>query len=181
MCPLHLEYFAKGLHLHRILKINHVFTAYIKRIILFSGIVLSSFAVSAEETETVATTTTEETHTDAHKADEKFNPTPMILHHVADSHEWHIVGGLTIPLPCIVIHDGLNVFLSNKMPAAHHGETAEVAGNQHVTDTIVTTGTVKGFNSTPSTNDTIVVYENELNGRTVQQAIRDKMKNAAQK
>lgn len=102
MCPLHLEYFAKGLHLHRILKINHVFTAYIKRIILFSGIVLSSFAVSAEETETVATTTTEETHTEAHKADEKFNPTPMILHHVADSHEWDILEMAHIGLPCIL-------------------------------------------------------------------------------
>lgn len=102
MCLLHLEYFAKGLHLHRILKINHVFTAYIKRIILFSGIVLSSFAVSAEETETIAATTAEETHTEAPKADEKFNPTPMILHHIADSHEWDILEMTTIGLPCIL-------------------------------------------------------------------------------
>jgi len=51
----------------------------------------------------------------------------------------------------------------------------------YVTDTIVTTGTVKGFAPEQATPDTIVVYENELNGRTVQQAIRDKMKIAAHK
>ena len=48
-----------------------------------------------------------------------------------------------------------------------------------ITDTIVSDGTVKGFASEHP--DTIVVYENELHGRTVQQAIRDKMKNAAHK
>ncbi|MBK8345022.1 MAG: F0F1 ATP synthase subunit A [Bacteroidetes bacterium] len=67
----------------------------------------------------------------------EYDAKEFAMHHVADSHEWHIVGGLTIPLPCIVIHDGLNVFLSNKMPAAHHGEATEVAEDEHVTDTIV--------------------------------------------
>jgi F-type H+-transporting ATPase subunit a len=57
----------------------------------------------------------------------KYDAKEFAMHHVADAHEWHIVGGLTIPLPCIVIHDGLHVFMSNKMPSAHHGaETAEV-------------------------------------------------------
>lgn len=55
----------------------------------------------------------------------KYDAKEFAMHHVADAHEWHIVGGLTIPLPCIVIHDGLNVFLSSKMPSAHHGEVTE--------------------------------------------------------
>jgi len=58
----------------------------------------------------------------------KYDAKAFAMHHVADAHEWHIVGGLTIPLPCIVIHDGLHVFLSSKMPSAHHGTAeAEVA------------------------------------------------------
>lgn len=58
------------------------------------------------------------------------------MHHVADSHEWHIVKGFSIPLPCILIHDGLHVFLSNKMPEAHHGaSTGDVDAMQPITDT----------------------------------------------
>ncbi len=41
------------------------------------------------------------------------------MHHVADSHEWHIVKGFSIPLPCILIHDGLHVFMSNKIHEMH--------------------------------------------------------------
>ncbi|MGB4832373.1 MAG: F0F1 ATP synthase subunit A [Chitinophagales bacterium] len=68
----------------------------------------------------------------------KYDAKEFAMHHVADAHEWHIVGGLTIPLPCIVIHDGLHVFLSNKMPSAHHGEAAEATEEAHeaVTDNI---------------------------------------------
>lgn len=58
------------------------------------------------------------------------------MHHVGDSHEWHIVGGFTIPLPCIVIHDGLHVFLSNKMPEAHHAESTPAVDEHQVIENI---------------------------------------------
>ncbi len=62
----------------------------------------------------------------------KYDAKEFAMHHVADAHEWHIVGELTIPLPCIVIHDGLHVFLSNKMPAAHHGAAEAEVVETHV-------------------------------------------------
>lgn len=61
----------------------------------------------------------------------EYDAKEFAMHHVADAHEWHIVGGLTIPLPCIVIHDGLHVFMSSKMPAAHHGAEVDPAHAEH--------------------------------------------------
>jgi F-type H+-transporting ATPase subunit a len=57
---------------------------------------------------------------------EEYNPKDFALHHIADANEWHLVGDVVIPLPVIVYHkeDGLSVFMSNKLPEAHH-ETAE--------------------------------------------------------
>lgn len=65
-----------------------------------------------------------------------YDPKEFAMHHVADSHEWHIVGNVSIPLPCIVIHNGLNVFMSSSMPEAHHGAEA---------DSTVQHETYKGF------------------------------------
>lgn len=46
---------------------------------------------------------------------EKFNAGEMIMHHVADAHEWHIAGHLHIPLPIILWTDkGLEMFSSNR-------------------------------------------------------------------
>ncbi len=60
--------------------------------------------------------------------DETFDPTPMIMHHVMDSHEWHLwdvedetgeVKEVTIPLPIILYHAGnLEFFMSS---AFDHG------------------------------------------------------------
>ena len=53
-----------------------------------------------------------------------------IFGHVGDAYEWHItkVGGtdISIPLPCIVIDDGLHVFSSESM--AEHGYTLNEDG-----------------------------------------------------
>lgn len=57
----------------------------------------------------------------------EYDAKEFAMHHVADAHEWHIVGKLSIPLPCIVIHDGLHVFMSSQMPEAHHGAAPEAA------------------------------------------------------
>jgi len=45
---------------------------------------------------------------------ESFKAGPMIVHHIADAHSIHIVGHLSIPLPCIVhSHYGWDVFMSS--------------------------------------------------------------------
>ncbi len=53
-----------------------------------------------------------------------------ILGHIGDSYEWHIatVKGkeIAIPLPCIVVDDGLHIFMSNRM--AEHGYTLNSDG-----------------------------------------------------
>lgn len=51
-----------------------------------------------------------------------FNINEMIFHHIQDSNEFHIVGDLAIPLPCILYNkqEGkLSTFMSNKFQHGH--------------------------------------------------------------
>lgn len=69
--------------------------------------------------------------------DDEFDATEMIMHHIADSHDWHIVSfhtfsgkkiQITLPLPVILWHGGkFSVFLSSKF---HHGESVVSVGNE---------------------------------------------------
>ncbi len=59
-----------------------------------------------------------------HADKEKFNAGEMILEHIGDAHEWHILTlgdhHVTVPLPVILLNDGkLDVFMSGGF---HHGE-----------------------------------------------------------
>ena len=60
-------------------------------------------------------------------ADKKFEPGKMIMHHITDSHEWHILDWkgkhISIPLPIIIFHEekGLDIFMSSKF---HHGTSS---------------------------------------------------------
>lgn len=58
----------------------------------------------------------------------------MILHHIADSHEWHFFGNVSIPLPVILLTDnGLVTFLSNKFGHNDHGtEIIDASGTKLV-------------------------------------------------
>ena len=63
----------------------------------------------------------------------KYNPVPVIMHHIADAHDWHFWGegekSVTLPLPVILWDNGLKVFISSKF---HHNEhVAEVDGNYY--------------------------------------------------
>ncbi|MBO6211599.1 F-type H+-transporting ATPase subunit a [Algoriella xinjiangensis] len=64
-----------------------------------------------------------------------FNPVPVIMHHIADAHDWHLWGegekSVTIPLPVIFWdNNGLNVFMSSKF---HHNEAVvESNGNYYI-------------------------------------------------
>jgi F-type H+-transporting ATPase subunit a len=58
--------------------------------------------------------------------EEEFNPGTMIVDHVIDAHEWHIMNightHVSVPLPVILYHRGeLHVFMSSKF---HHGQSA---------------------------------------------------------
>lgn len=64
--------------------------------------------------------------------DEGFNSVDMIMHHIADSHEWHLWGegesSFTIPLPVILYTNGhLDVFMSSKF---HHGHSNVTKGDR---------------------------------------------------
>ncbi len=64
---------------------------------------------------------------DSGSKNEKFNPGEMIMHHIIDSHEWHILDwkehSISIPLPIIIFHEGkgLKSFMSSKF---NHGKTS---------------------------------------------------------
>ena len=94
-------------------------------------------AVSHDASATnVAPHTTEAAHTEAAHGTEagaseghdgKFNPLEMIMHHISNSNEFHIVGehekSISVPLPCILWSrlDGFTTFMSSKL---HHGSVA---------------------------------------------------------
>ncbi len=65
---------------------------------------------------------------DEKQKEEKFNPVETIMHHIADSHEWHFMGegenSITLPLPVILIAEkGLVAFMSSEF---HHDEVGKV-------------------------------------------------------
>lgn len=67
----------------------------------------------------------------------KFNAGEMIVHHISDAHSIHVVGNLTIPLPCIVKTDkGIDVFMSSVFMDEHHefskAYTSPSTGNTYV-------------------------------------------------
>jgi F-type H+-transporting ATPase subunit a len=70
-------------------------------------------------------------------AEEKFNAGKMILEHVADAHDWHIAGHLSIPLPVIVYASGFgfDVFSSSRFEHGHatvHSKQNYRLNNQHI-------------------------------------------------
>lgn len=51
----------------------------------------------------------------SHEEENTFKPGEMIMHHIADAHQIHIVGSIYIPLPVILWHDGhLDVFSASR-------------------------------------------------------------------
>lgn len=81
-------------------------------LLFFTGGISYSFASEATQT--------------ADKKEGAFNAGKMIIEHIVDAHEWHIMEigehAITIPLPVILWSDGkLSFFMSSEF---HHGETA---------------------------------------------------------
>jgi len=79
-----------------------------KSVLLVFALFMSAFAFSAEHPAE---------HKESLKQIEKqdhFNMEHMILHHIGNAHEFHIVKETAVPLPIILIDNGLKVFSSNK-------------------------------------------------------------------
>ncbi|MFM1876079.1 MAG: hypothetical protein RL266_1816 [Bacteroidota bacterium] len=108
-------------------------------IFLTSGSLLASEDSDAHTPDSLAVVDAQDLHEagaehaadDAHEA---FNAGDMIMHHVTDAHDIHLmdIGGhaISIPLPIILLssEDGISVFLSS---AFHHGHAAK---NRYILD-----------------------------------------------
>ncbi|RDC57258.1 ATP synthase F0 subunit A [Pedobacter chinensis] len=112
---------------------NQVFVSKVKKVIVvftlliaFLSIKIDTFAqvdsavvpvdsVVAESAEAVSGQ-----HGAVEHGKEKFEPTKVIMEHIADSHMWHLWGHTSLPLPVILYtNGGLEIFSSAHF---HHGE-----------------------------------------------------------
>ena len=63
---------------------------------------------------------------------EKFSAGDMIMHHITDTHEWHVLdwksNPVSIPLPIILLDDGLHIFMSSKF---NHGKSIIERGGKY--------------------------------------------------
>ncbi|MFB2120525.1 F0F1 ATP synthase subunit A [Parapedobacter sp. 2B3] len=84
-------------------------------IAIFAVLTTFSVAQTADSTTTAAASVGHETH-----GEEAFKPTEVIMEHIGDSHDWHLWGHTSLPLPVILYTDkGFEFFLSSQF---HHGE-----------------------------------------------------------
>ena len=58
----------------------------------------------------------------ANSGEKEFNAVEMIMHHIADAHEFHVVGDVTVALPVILYTDkGIVTFMSSEFHHDDHG------------------------------------------------------------
>ncbi len=79
-----------------------------------------------------------------HPEDGEFDVTGMIMHHLADANEFHVLGDFSIPLPCILYNRDkgkFDMFLSSKFEHGHkthngykldHGRVKTVDGSNFI-------------------------------------------------
>jgi F-type H+-transporting ATPase subunit a len=113
---------------------NRVFVSKVKRLtvvftllIAFLSIKIDTFAQVDSAVVPVDSAVAESAHAvsgehgaEAGHGKKKFEPTKVIMEHIADSHMWHLWGHASLPLPVILYTpNGLEVFSSGNF---HHGE-----------------------------------------------------------
>jgi len=92
-----------------------------KATLLFSLLILAFLSFAQEH---------EHSHQQAKNNKEDFNPTPLIMHHINDSHTWHLFDitdketgeehPVSVPLPVILICNGhFDVFMSSEFEHGH--------------------------------------------------------------
>lgn len=103
---------------------SHVFEFKFKRLIvvftLFSAFLMVSLGVNAQVDTAHATT---ETHGETTEK-KKFEIGKFALHHIADSHSWHVIGETYIGLPVILFANGSVVTFNDS--DFHHDNDAKV-------------------------------------------------------
>ena len=113
---------------------NQVLVSKVKKVIVvftlliaFLSIKIDTFAQVDSAVVPVDSVVAESAHatsgehgSEANHGKEKFEPTKVIMEHIADSHMWHLWGHTSLPLPVILYTPGgLEVFSSGNF---HHGE-----------------------------------------------------------
>ena len=89
---------------------NSIFKSKIFRVTLISAFFLAMGVIPSLAFSQENATKTEE---------KKFNPGEVIMEHIADKHEWHLIGKSYLPLPVILYTDkGLDMFSSAKLQPA---------------------------------------------------------------
>lgn len=118
----------KGLSIFRRIQFLFLFIFFV----LFSSQnALANAHEEAHDSLTVSNTEHHDAHAPAHE--KKFDPGKMILDHVKDAHDWHILDynghAVSVPLPVIIYDNGLHMFMSSKFEHGH--ATVESKGNYY--------------------------------------------------
>ncbi len=96
-------------------------TSFIKITALSLVLFISTNTTVYSQNHDISTTT--DNHSEAAPEtpkDDTFDITSMIMHHISDSHEFHIAGNLSVPLPIILwTENGLVTFMSSEF---HHND-----------------------------------------------------------
>jgi F-type H+-transporting ATPase subunit a len=98
-------------------------------------------------------------------AEGEFKPTDLILHHIADAHEWHFMdighSSVILPLPIILYSsaNGLDVFLSSDFAGSHHGPKeykGYVLNHEKITFKDSSKGSLYDFSLTKNVASTLI-------------------------
>jgi len=101
---------------------SHVFEFKVNRLIVVFALFLAFFsnaAVAIAQADTVHAV--EDTHT---KTEKKFDIGKFALHHIGDSHSWHVIGDTYISLPVILYTS--NGFVTFSSGDFHHDDEAKI-------------------------------------------------------
>jgi F-type H+-transporting ATPase subunit a len=95
----------------------------------------------------------------AEGAEKKFEPSEVILEHIADSHSLHIIGNTSIPLPVVLYTDkGFEVFSAGHFEHGHADYTGKYYTYRLVNDKI----NIVGENNTLSESANIAKWNSSL-------------------
>ncbi|MFP5080598.1 F0F1 ATP synthase subunit A [Pedobacter sp. JCM 36344] len=101
---------------------SHVFEFKVKRLIVVFTLFLAFFSASGVFAQTDSTYISEEAHRETTK--KKFDIGKFALHHIADSHSWHVIGDTYISLPIILYTR--NGFVNFSSSDFHHDDEGAV-------------------------------------------------------
>lgn len=107
---------------------SHVFEFKVNRLIVVFTLFLAFFSTTPAAFAQVDSVTTDSTHAET-KAEEKFDIGKFALHHIADSHSWHVIGHTYINLP-VILHTP-NGFVTFSSGAFNHDDEATVVVEQN--------------------------------------------------